>query len=127
MRIGEFAEQVGSSERALRYYEEQGLLRPARRPSGYREYGEADAQTVRRIQVLLGAGLGTSFIAEVLPCMLDSGEIVAPACPELIPDLARERDRIVRAIDELESARRMLDAIITASPTQDDSALARAA
>jgi DNA-binding transcriptional MerR regulator len=116
MRIGELSELVGISERALRYYEEQGLLKPGRRPSGYREYSEADAQTVRRIRTLLAAGLSTSFIAEVLPCMVDDGEIVAPVCEELVPYLAHERDRIDRSIDELLATRGILDAIIAARP-----------
>src|ERR671919_1895135 len=105
MRIGELSERIGISERALRYYEDQGLLRPTRRPSGYRDYSEDDARTVRRIRTLLAAGLSTSLIAEVLPCMVDDGDIVAPGCSELIPYLARERDRIDRSIDELKTTR----------------------
>jgi hypothetical protein len=42
MRIGELRRRTGVSERLLRYYEEQGLLRPQRRPSGYREYDDSD-------------------------------------------------------------------------------------
>jgi hypothetical protein len=42
VRIGELSRRTRVSERLLRYYEEQGLLRPGRRPSGYREYGDAD-------------------------------------------------------------------------------------
>lgn len=40
MRIGELARRTGVSVRALRYYEEQGLLVPARAANGYREYTE---------------------------------------------------------------------------------------
>ena len=56
MRIGELSRRAGVSQRALRYYEEQGLLRPARRSSGYREYGPEDvrrpARSMRSIDVL---------------------------------------------------------------------------
>jgi DNA-binding transcriptional MerR regulator len=114
MRIGELSQRTGISQRALRYYEEQGLLRPSRRPSGYRDYGETDVRTVRRIRVLLAAGLGTAAIAEVLPCMIDDGESLAPVCPELLAGLHQERDRINDAIDGLKAARTMLDTIIAA-------------
>ncbi|MFI6391067.1 MerR family transcriptional regulator [Nonomuraea sp. NPDC050547] len=116
MRIGELARRTGVSIRALRYYEEQGLLRPHRRSSGYREYADTDVRAVARIRTLLSAGLGTAVIAEVLPCMVDSGEILAPGCPELVDVLAEERDRITGAIDELQSARAMLNGIIAATP-----------
>jgi DNA-binding transcriptional MerR regulator len=114
MRIGELSRQTGISQRALRYYEEQGLLRPARRPSGYREYDETDVRTVRRIRVLLAAGLNTAAIAEILPCMPDDGESRTPLCPELLAGLLAERDRISTVIDELGAARTMLETILAA-------------
>jgi DNA-binding transcriptional MerR regulator len=124
MRIGELARRTGMSERGLRYYEEQRLLRPQRRPSGYREYGESDVQTVRNIRTLLAAGLNTATIAEVLPCMIEDSEQLVPACPELVPHLIRERDRISQAINNLQAAHTMLDAIITAPvPATDTTTL----
>ncbi|WP_242888669.1 MerR family transcriptional regulator [Actinomadura litoris] len=115
-RIGELSQRTGVSQRLLRYYEEQGLLRPSRRPSGYREYDEADAERVRRIRTLLAAGLNTTTIADVLPCTIDTGEGLAAACPGLLDDLQRERDRISRSITQMDTARTMLDAIIDATP-----------
>ncbi|MFC3999088.1 MerR family transcriptional regulator [Nocardiopsis sediminis] len=112
MRIGELAGRTGVSERALRYYEEQGLLHPARRPSGYREYAESDVATVRHIRTLLAAGLGTAVIAEVLPCMSDDSGEIALACGELAEGLAQERERITEEVEELLAARAILDDII---------------
>jgi DNA-binding transcriptional MerR regulator len=61
LRIGEVAERTGASERALRYYEEIGLLAPAgHSPGGSRRYGEAEVARVMRIrelQSLLGMNL----------------------------------------------------------------------
>jgi DNA-binding transcriptional MerR regulator len=116
MRIGEFARRTGVSERSLRYYEEQGLLTPARTASGYRVYAESDVDSVRHVRVLLAAGLNTAFIREVLPCMVDTGDGLAPGCPELLPQLTRERERITAAIDELAAARAALDDVIAATP-----------
>jgi DNA-binding transcriptional MerR regulator len=116
MRIGELARRAGVSERSLRYYEEQGLLHPARTPAGYRDYAESDVDVVRHIQLLLNAGLNTTFIEEVLPCMVDTGAGLAPGCPELVPHLTKERSRITAAIDGLVAARALLDDVISATP-----------
>jgi DNA-binding transcriptional MerR regulator len=114
MFIGELSRQTGISTRGLRYYEEQGLLHPQRRSSGYREYQASDVNNVRRIRVLLAAGLNTDLIREVLPCMADDGAILAPTCEEMARDLERERDRMSRSIEELKAAHAMLEAIIHA-------------
>ncbi|MCC3768510.1 MerR family transcriptional regulator [Streptomyces sp. UNOC14_S4] len=113
MRIGELSRRTGASPRALRYYEEQGLIAPDRRPGGYREYTERDVVTVRHIRTLLAAGLGTAAIAEVLSCtIVEEGELL-PACPELVSGLTQERDRITGSIGELQQALGLLEAIIT--------------
>src|SRR5258708_4374886 len=57
MRIGELARRTGVSERSLRYYETQGLLRAERTPGGHREYGDWAVDRVIRIQALYAAGL----------------------------------------------------------------------
>ncbi|HET6285424.1 MAG TPA: MerR family transcriptional regulator [Amycolatopsis sp.] len=120
MRIGELVRRTGVRERLLRYYEEQGLLHPVRRPSGYREYSEQDVGRVRNIRTLLAAGLGTATIAGVLPCMVDLGDGLAPACADLLPELYRERERISAAIDEMTATREVLDGIIAATVPHAD-------
>ncbi|MFH8342499.1 MerR family transcriptional regulator [Streptomyces sp. AM6-12] len=116
MRIGEMVRRTGVSERLLRYYEEQGLLAPERLPSGYRVYEEKDVETVRHVRTLLAAGLTTDTIARVLPCVRDEGERLVPVCPELVAGLRQERERISRAIDDLQASRGLLDAVIAAAP-----------
>ncbi|WP_447039584.1 MerR family transcriptional regulator [Streptomyces sp. DSM 118878] len=121
MRMGEFSRRTGVSQRLLRYYEEQGLLRPSRRPSGYREFAEEDIATVRGIRMLLGAGLNTATIAELMPCMVADGRTLAPACSGMLPDLNRERERIDEAVAALLAARDTLDTVIAATaPTGGD-------
>ncbi|GLZ39353.1 MerR family transcriptional regulator [Actinokineospora sp. NBRC 105648] len=116
MRIGELARRTGVSERSLRYYEEQGLLAPTRSASGYRQFTDEHVTTVRGIRSLLAAGLSTAIIGELLPCMVDTGAGLAPGCPELVPELERERDRITAAIDELVTARALLEQVIANTP-----------
>ncbi len=56
MLIGELAERTGTTTRALRYYEEQGLLRPLRTGAGYRAYEAGAVSRVRNIRDLLASG-----------------------------------------------------------------------
>jgi DNA-binding transcriptional MerR regulator len=115
MRIGELSRRTGVSVRLLRYYEEQGLLSPGRRASGYREYQDSDVERVRRIRVLLTAGLSTAKIAYALPGLSANGDRLAP-CPGLLPDLKQERARIDEAIQALRASRAVLDSVISAAP-----------
>ncbi|SOE02002.1 MerR family transcriptional regulator [Blastococcus haudaquaticus] len=117
MRIGELQRRTGVNQRLLRYYEEQRLLTPMRRASGYREYAEGDVRTVQHIRTLLAAGLPTATIAEVLPCLATDGDrLVVPDCAEVLDELQRERDRLTDAIHGLEAARSELDGIIARAP-----------
>jgi DNA-binding transcriptional MerR regulator len=120
MRIGEMVRRTGVNERLLRYYEEQGLLQPARLPQGYRAYRETDVDAVRRIRCLLTAGLTTSTIAQILPCIRDDGERLVPTCSELVGQLQRERERITQTIEDLRTSRGILDTVIAAAPPDVD-------
>lgn len=116
----EMVRRTGVHERLLRYYEQQGLLAPDRLPSGYRIYGETDVETVRRIRSLLAAGLPTSLIAEVLPCVRADEDRLVPTCPDLVARLRQEHDRISGTIEELRASRTMLGAVIADSPFRND-------
>ncbi|MEU9652438.1 MerR family transcriptional regulator [Streptomyces sp. NPDC048110] len=116
MRIGELARRTGVSERSLRYYEKQGLLAAERTPGGHREYAEAAVDRVIRIQELYAAGLCSSKIAQLLPCMRDGdGGPSAVATPKLLADLTAERARIDRTITDLLRSRDTLDEVIDAA------------
>ena len=69
MRIGELADATGVSPRALRYYEEQGLIRSSRTPGGWRDFEETMVERVILIQHLFAAGLRSRTIGELLPCL----------------------------------------------------------
>jgi MerR family transcriptional regulator, copper efflux regulator len=58
MQIGDAAAAAGTTPRALRYYEERGLLPPPpRTATGQRRYGPDEVARVRVIRELLGLGL----------------------------------------------------------------------
>ena len=53
MRINEVERLVGVTKKNIRFYEEEGLLKPARnQENGYREYGDEDVRELRRIKLL---------------------------------------------------------------------------
>lgn len=110
MRIGEVAAAAGVSPRALRYYEEQGLLTSIRSSSGQRHYGDGAVDRVRWIQALYAAGLNSRAITGLLPCVHTG---IATAA--MLTQLAAERDRIDHQIRDLTATRDRLDAVITAA------------
>ncbi|MFZ7088815.1 MerR family transcriptional regulator [Curtobacterium sp. RRHDQ10] len=107
MRIGDVAGRAGVSVRALRYYEEQGLLHAERTASGQRVYAEAAVERVQLIQQLYAAGLPSRTILELLPCV-DTGH----ATPASFALLTAERDRIGEQIRALQQAQARLDEVI---------------
>ena len=107
MRIGELAARSGVSVRALRYYEEQGLLVAERTPAGQRRYSEEAVERVCFFQDMYAAGLNSRNIAALLPCM-DSGHTDA----EQRDMLHAERMRIEAKVKDLRGALRRLDQLI---------------
>jgi DNA-binding transcriptional MerR regulator len=110
MRIGELAVKAGVSVRALRYYEEQGLLGATRTPSGQRTYPDGAVDRVVLVQQLYAAGLSSRRILELLPCVY-----TGYATPQTLALLATERDRIDAQITGLTATRDRLDAVIAAA------------
>lgn len=74
MTIGQMATQAGISPRALRYYEEQGLISPHRSDGGYRVYDEADARRLAQVLVLRSCHLPLATIRRL---MQDAGTDLA--------------------------------------------------
>lgn len=107
MRIGEVARHAGVSTRALRYYEEQGLLEAERTFGGQRLYTDAAVERVRLIQQLFTAGLPSKTILRLLP-FIDAGQ----GNEEVFELMAAERNRISATIADLAAARDALDQMI---------------
>jgi DNA-binding transcriptional MerR regulator len=95
VRIGEVSRRTGVSERMLRYYEQEGLLRPERTPAGYRDYGENEVQTATVIRALNASGLKLDSIKSLLPCVNGAESVFTP-CGRVRDTLTQE----LRALDE---------------------------
>ncbi|WP_327404344.1 MerR family transcriptional regulator [Streptomyces sp. NBC_01288] len=112
IRIGEVARGAGVSVRAVRYYEQQGLLVARRSPSGQRLYRQDAVTLIRFFQQMFAAGLTSRRITELLPCW-DSGHTDA----DQRAMLRAERDRIQAKIDDMQAALDRLDEVIAITDT----------
>ncbi|MGH3159778.1 MAG: MerR family transcriptional regulator [Streptosporangiaceae bacterium] len=67
LKVGELARASGLSIRAVRYYDQIGLLTPSRRsPAGHRVYDDTDVRRLYRICLLRRAGLPLAEIGKAL-------------------------------------------------------------
>ena len=112
MRIGELARRTGVSARSLRYYEEQGLLASSRTPADQRTYDDAAVERVTWIQRLYGAGLSSSTLVDLLPCVEHPSRAQSRAS---VARLRIEHERLSEHIEDLVRTRSTLEAIIECS------------
>lgn len=67
MKIGEIAKRSSIGVETIRYYEREGLLlKPERRPSGYRQYDEATVERLQYIRRAKELGFTLAEIGELL-------------------------------------------------------------
>jgi len=85
MNVGDAAERSGLPAKTIRYYEEIGLIRPARADNGYRDYSRDD---VHRL-AFLGRARNLGFSID------DCRQLMA---------LYRDRDRASHYVREIASA-----------------------
>lgn len=109
MNIGDVAEASGLPPKTIRYYEDIGLVRPARSENGYRDFSDRDAHML----AFLGRARSLGFSIEDCRTLLSLYEDRSRASAD-VRDLARQHmDRIARKIDELEAMRGTLDTLVT--------------
>ena len=112
MRIGELARRTGVSVRALRYYEEHGLLVAERTAGHQRVYAAAAPERVRLLRRLFAAGLSSTTIGSLLPCV---DRPFGAVTSEAMAVMRREHERIGGQIAELGAAREQLAYLIDAA------------
>ncbi|MFF4400832.1 MerR family transcriptional regulator [Streptomyces sp. NPDC001480] len=95
MRIGELAAATGASPRALRHYEQAGLITSERAANGYRAYDAGAVLRVRNIRNLLDAGLTLDDVRAFLPCL--DGDVTAQPVSAKGLRIARDRLAVIDA------------------------------
>lgn len=68
MRISELSRLTNVSPRAIRHYEEKGLLEAERLDNGYRDFGESAVERIRAIQLYIRLGFTTDEIRSLFQC-----------------------------------------------------------
>ncbi|MFE3432481.1 MerR family transcriptional regulator [Streptomyces sp. NPDC059171] len=131
MRAGEAAAAAGVTIKALRYYEDCGLLSPGRTANGYRDYTAEDVRLAEEIRSLGAFGLTPKETGPFLAC-LRAGHDTGDHCAEslaayqrkiqaidlLVARLTYSRDQLVRRRDA--AARRGFPSATEPSKEPDD-------
>lgn len=110
MRICDLSRHTGLTPRMLRYYEQQGLLRPQRSGNGYRDYTERDVDRAKMIRDLVSSSVPTRVIATVLDQHDGQGGRWTSTCDHIFADqLAHEINDLDSRIACLTRSRNALD------------------
>ena len=96
-KIGEFSKLTQVSTRMLRYYDETGLLKPAKVDSltGYRMYSAEQISTLNRIIYLRDSGFNVAEIALALDCSNDTIiEQLDKKSIEIMDNIQKEQEKL---------------------------------
>lgn len=66
MLLNEIINEIGMTKRAVKYYEEKGLLSVNKDSNGYRNYSEQDVETLKKISIYRKLGIGIKDIQRLL-------------------------------------------------------------
>ena len=109
MKINEVEALVGITKKIIRFYEAEGLLTTRRNSeNGYREYGDAEVETLRRIKLLRKLGMPLEEIRQ----MQGGVHTVGDGMRRHLVSLERERQNLAdaaRLCAELTDSRERLD------------------
>ncbi|CDX19909.1 DNA-binding transcriptional activator of copper-responsive regulon genes [Mesorhizobium sp. ORS 3324] len=108
MNIGIASERSGLPSKTIRYYEDIGLVRPARTGSGYRDYSPIDIHELRFLQRARSLGFSVDECRQLLSLYQDRNRESADVKAIAEAKVAE----IDRKIAELASLRRLLNHLV---------------
>ncbi len=104
MNVAEAGRQAGLTAKAVRFYEAEGLLRPARAANGYRIYGDEDVHRLR----FLARSRALGFSIEDCRRLLDLYDNKGRSSSEVKALTENRIGDIDRRIAEMREIRRVL-------------------
>lgn len=111
MKINEVEALVGITKKNIRFYEDAGLISPRRNTeNGYRDYGDTEVETLKRIKLFRKLG----FSLEDIRQMQSGVHTVGDGMRRHLVTLERERENLaasVKLCSELTSCHEKLDAL----------------
>ncbi len=109
MNIGEVSQAVGLPAKTIRYYEDIGLVKPARGANGYRNFDEQDTHKLAFLERSRSLGFSIEECRTLLSLYADrdraSADVKAIATEHL--------ERITKKIDELQELKFTLENLVT--------------
>ena len=115
MLIGELATASGLSREALRFYEQQGLIRARRLDNGYRDYPPEVVTLVQYIRTAQQLGFTLAEIGDRLPAIWDAAE-PGPALAQVLAAKLQEIDERIAALQALRQT--LAERVATDCPLQ---------
>lgn len=109
LSIGDLADRTGLAVSAIRFYEDHGIVKPLRAPSGHRRYGRHDIRRLSFAMIAQKLGFALSDIGAQMAHLPDHR---APSKSDWSVISARFRDDINDRIQALEILRDKLDGCI---------------
>jgi MerR family copper efflux transcriptional regulator len=95
MNIGEVAQKSGVPAKTIRYYEDIGLILPAKRAdNGYRLYDDDDVQTLHFINRARGLGFSVENCSNLLTLYQDRNRSSADVKAIALSNIARIQHKI---------------------------------
>lgn len=106
-KVGEVAKLLGTTPRALLYYEEQGIITPRRTTRGTRYYTNADIRRFAVAHRMVALGIPVKTVRELATIRpeansgRESSRKLCPAIKEILAGLDREIDELTRLRHDL--------------------------
>ena len=113
VKIGELSEMLGITRRAIRHYEQRGLVKTIRGMAGVRLFDEAARRRLEWIAKLRLTGIGLRDIEEILEARGGHG----PQLQLTVRKLEGRAARLRAEIREIEAAAELMRASLDEGPT----------
>ncbi|MGC4024695.1 MAG: Cu(I)-responsive transcriptional regulator [Mesorhizobium sp.] len=115
MNVGQAAEQSGLPAKTIRYYEDIGLIHPARAQNGYRDYSQDDIHRLSFLRRARGLGFSIDDCRQLMALYRDRNR----ASQDVRAIALSHVDEIEQKIAELKSMQATLRKLVSACHGDD--------